>query len=124
MHIKPSQDQSSIETMRQTLRSNLDIILSFVEWVPGFEALNSREPSIFPNVKEYGDERLYGCIGIYHCNLEEATEVALATGAKQIAPENIRLSYTTIWNTLRAVRRLKALWKITKIIVMSWGSFF
>ena len=67
-------DQSSIEIMRQAFEERLNTIYPLLNEVPGFEAIKPQGAFyLFPNVKEgHGDEGLYGCDGIYHCNFRRS----------------------------------------------------
>lgn len=101
--------QDTVETMRQAFEERLNTIYPLLAEVPGFEVIKPEGAFyLFPNVKKAMEMKGFSDVTDFTTAILEETGVALVTGAGFGAPENIRLSYATDMETLKAaVARLK-----------------
>ncbi|MGT2711517.1 pyridoxal phosphate-dependent aminotransferase [Streptococcus oriscaviae] len=101
--------QDTVETMRQAFEDRLNTIYPLLAEVPGFEVIKPEGAFyLFPNVKKAMEMKGFSDVTDFTTAILEETDVALVTGAGFGAPENIRLSYATDMETLKAaVARLK-----------------
>ncbi|MHC5268060.1 pyridoxal phosphate-dependent aminotransferase [Enterococcus sp. LJL98] len=102
--------QDSVETMRLAFEDRLNRLYPLVLEIPGVTCAKPQGAFyLFPNVKE--TMALCGYTDVTHFteDLLNEAHVALVTGAGFGAPENIRISYASDWDTLEeAVGRIKA----------------
>ena len=101
--------QDSIEIMRQAFEERLNAIYPLLCDVPGFEVIKPQGAFyLFPNVKEAMKMKGYTDVTEFTNAILDEAEVALVTGDGFGAPENVRFSYATDFETLKeAVARIK-----------------
>ncbi|MFV0557438.1 MAG: aminotransferase class I/II-fold pyridoxal phosphate-dependent enzyme, partial [Enterococcus sp.] len=103
-------EQDSVEAMRVAFEERLNRLYPLVAAIPGV-ALEKPQGAfyLFPNVSETMKLCGYRDVTDFVDALLEEAGVALVTGAGFGAPENLRISYATDWETLvQAVERIHA----------------
>ncbi|MFV0561390.1 MAG: pyridoxal phosphate-dependent aminotransferase [Enterococcus sp.] len=102
--------QEVVETMRQAFEERLNQLYPLVEALPGVVLTKPQGAFyLFPNVRETLTLCGYTSVTKWVEDLLETTGVALVTGEGFGAPDNVRLSYATDFDTLReAVARISS----------------
>lgn len=102
--------QDSVEVMRQAFEERLNKLHALVIEIPGFTCAKPQGAFyLFPNVAGALEMCGYTDVTTFTDDLLNEAHVALVTGAGFGAPENIRISYASDWDTLEeTVKRIKA----------------
>lgn len=102
--------QDSVEAMRKAFEERLNRLYPLVLEIPGVKCAKPQGAFyLFPNVKETMAICGYDDVTTFTDDLLKEAHVALVTGAGFGAPENIRISYASDWETLeQTVQRIKA----------------
>lgn len=103
-------EQETVEQMRQAFEERLNRIYPKVAELPGVQLQKPQGAFyLFPNVKKTLALCGYTDVTAWVDDLLEEAQVALVTGAGFGAPENVRISYATDFETLeKAVARIAA----------------
>lgn len=102
--------QDSVEAMRVAFEERLNRLYPLILEIPGVKCAKPQGAFyLFPNVKETMAMCGYTDVTTFSDDLLNEAHVALVTGAGFGAPENIRISYASDWDTLeQTVERIKA----------------
>lgn len=102
--------QDSVEAMRVAFEDRLNRLYPLVLEIPGVTCAKPQGAFyLFPNVTETMKMCGYTDVTAFTEDLLYEAHVALVTGAGFGAPENIRISYASDWDTLEeAVNRIKS----------------
>lgn len=102
--------QDSVEVMRKAFEERLNKLHALVVEIPGFTCSKPQGAFyLFPNVAGALKMCGYTDVTTFTEDLLNEAHVALVTGAGFGAPENIRISYASDWETLEeTVKRIKA----------------
>lgn len=102
-------DKSQIEFMRKTFEERLNTIYPLLADIPGFEVVKPNGTFyLFPKVTKAMEMKGYTDVTAFTTAILEEAGVALVTGAGFGSPENVRLSYSTDMDSLKAaVERIK-----------------
>ena len=102
--------QDSVEVMRKAFEERLNKLHALVVEIPGFTCAKPQGAFyLFPNVAGALKMCGYTDVTTFTEDLLNEAHVALVTGAGFGAPENIRISYASDWETLEeTVKRIKA----------------
>lgn len=102
--------QDSVEAMRVAFEERLNRLYPLILEIPGVKCAKPQGAFyLFPNVKETMEMCGYTDVTTFTDDLLNEAHVALVTGAGFGAPENIRISYASDWETLeQTVERIKA----------------
>lgn len=102
--------QDSVEAMRVAFEDRLNRLYPLVLEIPGVTCAKPQGAFyLFPNVTETMKMCGYTDVTVFTEALLNEAHVALVTGAGFGAPDNIRISYASDWDTLEeAVNRIKA----------------
>lgn len=101
-------NQDSIEVMRQAFEQRLNDLYPLIAAIPGFTLTKPQGAFyLFPNVKEAITMCGYETIDAFVEGLLVEAHVAVVTGAGFGAPDYLRISYATDWDTLaEAAKRI------------------
>lgn len=104
-----SEDDGSVEKMRQAFEERLNIIYEQLIEIPGFSCVKPKGAFyLFPNAKAAAENCGFANVDDWVTALLEEEKVALVPGSGFGAPENVRLSYATSLDNLEeAIRRIK-----------------
>lgn len=101
--------QESIVAMRDAFEERLNNLFPLIANIPGVQLTKPQGAFyLFPNVRKTMELCGYSDVTAFTDAILEETGVALVTGAGFGAPDNIRLSYASDWETLeKAAERLQ-----------------
>ena len=96
-----TEDDGSVETMRQSFESRLDTVYEKLISIPGMSCVKPKGAFyLFPNALEAAKLSGYNNVDDWVTALLEEEKVALVPGSGFGAPENVRLSYATSLDAL------------------------
>ncbi|MFK3936318.1 pyridoxal phosphate-dependent aminotransferase [Alkalihalobacillus sp. NPDC078783] len=104
-----TEDDGSVETMRQAFEERLDIAYEKLIQIPGVSCVKPKGAFyLFPNVREAVEACGYTDVDSWVEALLEEEKVALVPGSGFGAPDNVRLSYaTSLDQFLAALERIE-----------------
>lgn len=104
-----TEDDGSVEKMRQSFEERLNILYEQIVKIPGFSCVKPKGAFyLFPNAIETAKMCGYDTVDEWVAALLEDEKVALVPGSGFGAPENVRLSYaTSLQNFEEALRRIE-----------------